>query len=186
MFRAETYQSLCPVQGRTHRRRSAHIIARMRIEFRKAELPDDAVALWEMDQEIFGVDAFELAHWVMLESYWILVDGERAGCAAFIHDVDFAEDLREDDENTPEQGTLYIQSTGLLEKYRGRGVGSRVKQWQIEYAREKGFKRVVTNCRESNTRMIEINRRFGFQAIRTTPRYYGDGEATVVMELSLG
>jgi ribosomal protein S18 acetylase RimI-like enzyme len=158
----------------------------MRIEFRKAELPDDAVALWEMDQEIFGVDAFELAHWVMLESYWILVDGERAGCAAFIHDVDFAEDLREDDENTPEQGTLYIQSTGLLEKYRGRGVGSRVKQWQIEYAREKGFKRVVTNCRESNTRMIEINRRFGFQAIRTTPRYYGDGEATVVMELSLG
>jgi ribosomal protein S18 acetylase RimI-like enzyme len=158
---------------------------RMRIEFRKAELPGDAVALWEMDQEIFGVDAFELAHWLMLESYWILADGERAGCAAFIHDVDFAEDLREDDENNPQPGTLYIQSTGLREKYRGKGVGSRVKEWQIEYAKQRGFRRVVTNCRESNTPMIEINRKFGFKAVRTTPGYYEDGEATVVMELRL-
>ena len=159
--------------------------ARMRIEFRKADLPDDALALWEMDQEIFAEDAFELAHWLMLESYWIMVDGERAGCAAFIRDVDFAEDLRDDDENIPQEGTLYIQSTGLLPKYRGLGVGSRVKQWQIEYARTNGFKRVVTNCRESNTRMIEINRRFGFKPVRVTPGYYGDGEATVVMELML-
>jgi len=157
----------------------------MRIEFQKAELPDDAVALWEMDLEIFGVDAFELAHWLMLESYWILVDGERAGCAAFIHDVDFAEDLRDDDENDPQQGTLYIQSTGLLKRHRGRGVGTRVKEWQIDYARRHGFQRMITNCRESNARMIDINRRFGFQAIRTTPGYYGDGEATVVMELRL-
>jgi ribosomal protein S18 acetylase RimI-like enzyme len=158
----------------------------MRIDFRRAELPEDALALWEMDQQIFAEDAFELAHWLILESHWILVDGERAGCAAFIHDVDFAEDLRDDDENNPQQGTLYIQSTGLLEKFRGRGVGTRVKEWQIEYAREHGFKRVVTNCRESNSRMIEINRRFGFQPIRTTRGYYGDGEATVVLELKLG
>ena len=157
----------------------------MKIEFRKAELPEDAVALWEMDQQIFAEDAFDLAHWLMLESYWILADGERAGCAAFIHDVDFAEDLRDDDENNPQQGTLYIQSTGLLERFRGHGIGSRVKEWQIQYAEQHGFRRIVTNCRESNSRMIEINRRFGFQPIRTTPGYYGDGEATVVMELRL-
>jgi len=155
----------------------------MIVEFRKAELPADAVALHEMDVEIFGEDAFELAHWLTLESYWILADGEVAGCAAFIRDVDFAEDLRDDDENEPQRGTLYIQSTGLLAKYRGRGIGGRVKAWQIEHAKRNGFRRVVTNCREGNAAMIAINRTFGFREIRTTPGYYGDGEATVVMEL---
>ena len=157
----------------------------MIMEFRKAELPRDAASLREMDVEIFGEDAFELAHWLTPESYWILADGEVAGCAAFIPDVDFADDLRKDDENKPQRGTLYIQSTGLLAKYRGQGVGSRVKAWQIEYAKRNGFRRIVTNCREGNAAMLAVNRKFGFQAIRTTPGYYGDGEATVVMELSL-
>ena len=157
----------------------------MRIEYRKAALPGDAVALREMDVEIFAEDAFELAHWLMLESYWIVVDGKLAGCVAFIHDVDFAEDLRDDDQNNPERGTLYIQSTGLLAAYRRKGLGKQIKQWQIEYARQHGFSRVVTNCRESNAPMIAINEKFGFKAIRMTPGYYGDGEATVVMELRL-
>jgi hypothetical protein len=45
---------------------------------------------------------------------------------------------------------------------------------------------MVTNCRESNARMISINEKFGFRAIRSTPGYYAYGEATVVMELVLG
>ncbi len=44
---------------------------------------------------------------------------------------------------------------------------------------------MVTNCRESNAAMISINEKFGFKAIRNTPGYYEDGEATVVMELVL-
>ena len=157
----------------------------MKVEFRKTELPADAVALREMDLEIFGKDAFELAHWLTLESYWILADGQVAGCAAFIPHVDFAEDLRDDDENEPQRETLYIQSTGLLANYRGKGVGSRVKAWQIEHARRNGFRRMVTNCRAGNAAMIAVNRKFGFQPIRTTPGYYADGEATVVMEFRL-
>jgi len=43
----------------------------------------------------------------------------------------------------------------------------------------------VTNCRESNAAMIAINEKYGFRAIRRTPEYYEDGEATVVMELVL-
>ena len=97
----------------------------------------------------------------------------------------FEEDLREDDENVPRRGTVYIQSTGLLSGYRGRGLGRRVKEWEIEYARRNGFRRVVTNCREGNARMIGINEKYGFRAIRRTDGYYEDGEATVVMELVL-
>ena len=157
----------------------------MLLEFRKALLPQDAPALWSLDVTIFGKDAFDHALWLLLESYWILVDSQVAGCSAFIHHADFQEDLREDAQNTPQSGTLYIQSTGLLPQYRGQGLGQRVKAWQIDYARQNGFRRVVTNCRESNAAMISINKKFGFRFTRTTPDYYEDGEATVVLELLL-
>ena len=155
----------------------------MMLEFRRAVLPEAGAELWRLDVEIFGRDAFPPEDWLSLESYWIVVDGRVAGCAAFIPDVEFQEDLRGDGENAAQRGTLYIQSTGLLRAYRGRGLGKRIKEWEIEYARRNGFRRIVTNCRESNAAMISINEKFGFRAIRSTPGYYEDGEATVVMEL---
>ena len=158
----------------------------MMLEFRRAVLPEEGAELWKMDVEIFGKDAFPPEDWLSLESYWILVDGRVTGCAAFIHDVEFGEDLLGDGKNVAQRGTLYIQSTGLRKEFRGRGVGSRVKEWQIDYARRNGFGRIVTNCRESNAAMIAINEKYGFRAIRKTADYYADGEATVVMELVLG
>jgi ribosomal protein S18 acetylase RimI-like enzyme len=158
----------------------------MVVEFRKAVLPEEALELWKMDVAIFGKDAFQREDWLSLESYWVMVDGQVVGCAAFVHDADFQEDLREDGENAVQPGTVYIQSTGLLRAYRRQGLGKRIKEWQIEYARRNGFRRVVTNCREGNAAMISINEKYGFRAIRRTPGYYEDGEGTVVMELVLG
>lgn len=155
------------------------------LEFRKTLLPQDAAALWNLDVEIFGTDAFPPEDWLTLESYWIVVDAQITGCAAFMHDVDFAEDLEDSGDNVPQHGTLYIQSTGLRTEFRGKGLGTQVKAWQIDYARRHGFHRIVTNCRASNAAMISINKKFGFQPIRTTPGYYADGEPTVVMELIL-
>jgi ribosomal protein S18 acetylase RimI-like enzyme len=157
----------------------------MLLEFRRAVLPDEGVELWKLDAEIFGKDAFPPEDWLRLESYWILVEGQVAGCAAFIPDVEFQEDLVGDGENALQLGTVYIQSTGLLRAYQGRGLGKRIKEWEIEYARRNGFRRILTNCRESNAAMISINEKYGFRAIRRTPGYYEDGEATVVMELAL-
>jgi ribosomal protein S18 acetylase RimI-like enzyme len=157
----------------------------MVLEFRRAAVPEEAGELWKLDVKIFGDDAFEEELWLMLESYWIFVDGQVAGCAAFIPDVEFQEDLLGDGENALQPGTIYIQSTGLLPAYRGQGLGKRIKEWEIEHARRNGFRRIVTNCRESNAAMISINEKCGFRAIRRTPGYYQDGEATVVMELVL-
>lgn len=157
----------------------------MALEFRRAAVPEEIGELRRLDLEIFGADAFDEELWLSVEPYWILVDGAVIGCAAFALDTEFQEDLREDDENVPCLGTLYIQTTGLLRAYRGQGLGKRIKEWQIEYARRNGFERVLTNCRESNAAMIAINQKYGFRAIRTTPGYYEDGEATVVMELIL-
>ena len=157
----------------------------MALEFRRTVLPEETADLWKMDMEIFGMDAFTPEDWAELESYWIVMDGQKAGSVAFIRDVEFGEDLLGYGENVPRRGTLYIQSTGLLAGYRGQGLGGRVKEWQIDFARRNGFGRVITNCRESNAPMISINEKYGFREIRRTPGYYADGEATVVMELVL-
>jgi ribosomal protein S18 acetylase RimI-like enzyme len=157
----------------------------MLLEFRRAALPEEALDLWKLDVAIFGKDAFAPEDWLSLESYWIVADGQVAGCAAFIRDVEFQEDLPGDRENAAQPGTVYIQSTGLLPEYRGRGLGTRIKAWQIEYAKRNGFRRMLTNCRESNAAMISINKKFGFRPIRSTPGYYEDGETSVVMELIL-
>jgi ribosomal protein S18 acetylase RimI-like enzyme len=157
----------------------------MLLEFRRAVLPEEGLALWKLDVAIFGKDAFQPEDWLSLESYWIVANGQVAGCAAFIRDVEFQEDLPGDTENAARPGTVYIQSTGLLPEFRGRGLGTRIKAWQIEYAKRNGFRRMLTNCRESNAVMIAINKKFGFRLIRNTPGYYEDGEGTVVMELLL-
>jgi len=74
-----------------------------------------------------------------LQVYWILVDGSKAGGTAFYPHVDIQDDLREDGENVPQQGTLYIETTGLLAQHRGCGLGTKIKAWQIDYPKSDGF-----------------------------------------------
>lgn len=119
----------------------------------------------------YPADWFDREYWEACESWWLIVDGRKVGCCAFEYDA---------------RGTLYIASTGILPEFRGRGLGALLKSWQISYARRHGFKRVITNTRKSNRPMIELNKKFGFTVLRTTPDYYGDPrESTVVMELRL-
>jgi len=159
----------------------------MHVEFCKATLPEEALKLRELDVLLFGSDAFEVDYWRRLPaSYWVSVDHRIVGCTAFSHHTDFQEDLREDGENVFQEGTLYIETTGILPEYRGRGLGTCIKRWQVGYARQNGFKRIVTNCRKSNSAIIALNERHGFSVIRTTEAYYEDPiEATVVMDILL-
>ena len=111
----------------------------------------------------------------------MLVDGKRAGCCALQPGMDFYDDVTGED--TAAEGVLYISSTGILPSMQGQGLGRVMKAWQVAYARHNGFRRIVTNTRAGNERMIRLNLEFGFQVIRTTPGYYlGTEEATVVME----
>lgn len=117
-----------------------------RLEFSRAVVPEEIPSLCNLDRVIFGAfpdDLFPENYWTDLESYWVLVDGVRAGCIAFQHNVDYNEEVR--------QGSLFIASTGLLLEFQGRGFGNDIKEWQIRYARAHKFKHIVTNARESNT-----------------------------------
>jgi hypothetical protein len=59
-----------------------------------------------------------------------------------------------------------------------------LKCWQIAYAWQNKFNRIVTNTRKRNKPMIHLNEKFDFEVIRVTRNYYsGPTDSTVVMEL---
>lgn len=159
----------------------------MNIEFRQAILPRELRSLTRFDRKVFSAsDAFPPSYWKECEAWWMLLDGRKVGCCAFQRDVGFQEDIAPDGRNSFHKGYLYISTTGLLPEYQGRNLGALLKAWQIAYARHHGFTRIFTNTRKRNKRMIELNKAFGFQVLRTTPRYYAEPvDATVVMELRL-
>jgi len=158
----------------------------MRVEFIPAIVPRELPALVRFDRAVFGErDCFDSAAWREFKAFWMKVEGRKAGCCALAEHTDFQHDRKGTD--VPRKNSLYVASTGIAEGFRGIGLGSLMKAWQISYARNHGFQRIVTNTRKSNRRMIAVNKKFGFRVIRVTPGYYADPvEATVVMELRLG
>ena len=159
----------------------------MRTEFRKADAQREMRSLMAFDRKVFRAsDRFSADYWRTCESYWLLAGNTKIGCCAFQRHIDFQEDIREDGLNPRLKGSLYISTTGILPRYQRMGFGQLMKCWQIAYARFHGFSRIVTNTRKGNTGMIALNRKFGFETLRTTPGYYSSPtDSTVVMELVL-
>ncbi len=161
-------------------------ITQMQTEFRRAKLPEETRSLLLFDRKAFSIypaDWFEASDWQRCEPWWMTVNKKKIGCCAFQRDADFEDDIREQAGNPALPGSLYVVSTGILPAFWGRGFGRLLKCWQIAFARNQGFGRIVTNTRQSNKRMIALNQSFGFTLVRTTPGYYErPSEATVVME----
>jgi len=153
----------------------------MKIEFREVVVPDEINALLDFDSRAFAEfpgDLFYAENWAQFKSHWMIVDGEIVGCSAVVHDVDYDE--------TPRVGSLWIVSTGIARENRRKGYGEAMKKWQIKYARQNGFKVVVTNMRESNAPIIKLNEKLGFKERKRSPNYYPDPtEDAIVMELEL-
>jgi len=150
------------------------------VELRKAIIPDEVEALGDFDRRAFHLhpqDLFTSEQWEEYESYWMVLDGQAVGCSAFVHNVDYNEQ--------PRPGCLYIVSTGVAPEFQRKGFGNQQKAWQIEYAKQRGFTKIVTNMRQSNERIIRLNEKFGFTIRKIDPGYYSDGEPCVVMELDL-
>lgn len=51
---------------------------------------------------------------------------------------------------------------GILERYRGQGIGNALMLKTLESARERGLTRVSLTVYEGNTRALEFYKRFGF------------------------
>lgn len=150
----------------------------MKTEFRKAILPKEIRGLLAFDGKVFPeADRFDAAYWKECESYWLIAGRTKVGCCAFVHGDDIAPHRK---------NSLYIATTGILPRFQHCGFGKLFKSWQIAYARYHGYNRVITHCRKSNTRIIALNRQFGFRIVRTIPRYYAEPtDSAVLMELLL-
>jgi ribosomal protein S18 acetylase RimI-like enzyme len=159
----------------------------MHTEFKRAEPRREIRGLMAFDRSVFRpADRFPAEYWRELHSYWLLIGGAKAGCCAFERNLDFQEDQREDGCNAVMRGSLYIATTGIHPRFRSLGLGRLMKSWQICYARQEGFDRIVTNMRARNAAIIALNKELGFKVIRRTPRYYIDPvDTTIVMELHL-
>jgi ribosomal protein S18 acetylase RimI-like enzyme len=136
-----------------------------------------------LDRLIFSeADAFNQEYFDLFDNFWIIVNGRRAGAMMLgLHMDRWLGDVP-----PHREGSLYIASTGILKRYRGFGLGRAVKLWQIAYARENGFTRLVAENRISNEQIIGLNESCGFQLIDVDPDFYPDPlEDAAIMELVL-
>jgi ribosomal protein S18 acetylase RimI-like enzyme len=142
----------------------------MELEFRRVEVATELRRLREFDKRVFSKgDLFPSAYWRECDVYWMLVDGKRVGCCAL---------------QDGEEGELWITSSGILPAWQGMGLGRVMKAWQVALARGHGYRRVLTETRAGNTRMIHLNESFGFRIIKMLPDNYVDpDEDGVEMEL---
>ena len=157
----------------------------MHIEMKVADTTIEAEALCEMDKKIFlPSDAFDDPEmWEGYECFWIVVDGQIAGSVAMGLNLDFGGSWEKD---APCPGCLFIVTTGILPDYQRKGIGSFVKEWQIDFARRGGFTRVSTNFRKSNIGSRRLNEKFGFKVVGEVADYFSDpDEPSIVMELEL-
>src|SRR5438270_13141085 len=118
----------------------------MHTEFRRADPHLEMRSLLAFDRAVFRAsDRFPREYWRHLESYWLLIDGKKAGCCAFELD-------------SPSKGSLYIATTGIHPRFRGSGFGRLLKSWEISFARRYQFHRIVAHVRSKNAAMIELNK----------------------------
>jgi ribosomal protein S18 acetylase RimI-like enzyme len=144
----------------------------MKIEFRKAIIPDEIPALRDFDKKAFHAHPADLSsveEWGRWESHWVLLDEEIVGCISM---------------ETKRKTELWIASTGLLPEFCGRGLGNKLKQWEIDYAKNNGYPLIGTMMRQSNEKIIGLNKKFGFTVRKIVPGVYlNPDETAVVMEL---
>lgn len=147
--------------------------------------PDELDIMCKLDLAIFGEeDAFDTPDlWEGLETFLILYDDiSVVGSAALRHNTSVAVSYEAD--YLDKLGSLYVVSIGVLHGWQGRGIGTIAMTWLINYGRERGFERIVSNARNSNQQSIDLHIKCNFQVTRTIPNWYGN-ESTAVMELKL-
>jgi len=78
--------------------------------------------------------------------------------------------------------SLYIESTAVLPNYQGKGIGKILKEFLIEEAKRRGYKRMTTHA--TNEVITHINEKFGFRKVKYSKKWVGNRDAWY-MELIL-
>ncbi|WP_129112640.1 ribosomal protein S18-alanine N-acetyltransferase [Halegenticoccus tardaugens] len=79
----------------------------------------------------------------------------------------------------------HVKDIAVREDARGRGVGRRLLERALTALVLDGAALVKLEVREGNRRAQSLYRDVGFEPMRRVPRYYGDGEAALIMVLDV-
>ncbi|MDI9645067.1 MAG: ribosomal protein S18-alanine N-acetyltransferase [Archaeoglobales archaeon] len=79
-----------------------------------------------------------------------------------------------------------IISFAVSEKFRNRGIGSRLLKSAIERLKSYGKSQIALEVRVSNKVAQNLYKKFGFKISGIIPEYYSDGEDAYYMVLDLG
>ena len=81
---------------------------------------------------------------------------------------------------------MYILKLAVSEKWRGRGIASRLLEESLRRALERNAASAVLDVRLSNQQAISLYQKHGFLRVGTRPGYYLDtGEDALVMRKNL-
>ncbi|RBI61510.1 ribosomal-protein-alanine N-acetyltransferase [halophilic archaeon] len=83
------------------------------------------------------------------------------------------------------RGLGHVKDIAVHPTRRGEGIGSKLLERALAGIGSRGAHSVKLEVRESNESAIDLYREFGFQYLRTVPRYYDDGEDALVMVVEL-
>jgi len=148
-------------------------------EYRKVIFPDELDDVLAFDAAVFSNpgDYMGPEDWTQSDAYWMFVDKAKVGCCALQANVDY--------DDSPKNGSLYIASIALALDWRGQGLGTKFTEWQIDYARRRGFSTIVTNTRGSNRAMIGVYTKLGFKKRPVTDHYEEPDERMVIFDLDI-
>ncbi len=80
---------------------------------------------------------------------------------------------------------LYINTTTLLEPYRGKGLGSALYQLKDLFAKNLGAKGIWCHTAIDNDVNIHLLEKAGYGRVRTEENYYEDGKAAAILRKTI-
>ncbi|ACS80956.1 GNAT family N-acetyltransferase [Maridesulfovibrio salexigens] len=81
--------------------------------------------------------------------------------------------------------SIRIYSLAIDRNYRKTGVGEALVRHIINFASSHGYERISLEADINNPRLVDWYNKFGFEAARALPDYYGPGESGLRMSLVL-
>jgi ribosomal-protein-alanine N-acetyltransferase len=77
--------------------------------------------------------------------------------------------------------TAHIYNISVKKEVQNLGIGRCLLEYLLEELQKYGFKTVVLEVRKSNSKAINLYKKFGFAEVKVLPKFYPDGEDAIFM-----
>jgi ribosomal protein S18 acetylase RimI-like enzyme len=150
-----------------------------KIEVVPANMATDIPALAALDKQCYyDSDLFDEEDWQfykdVFQFFRIKVDSELVCSLVLGHNMGAWTNGEEIPPTS--EGSLYLAGLAIPKDFRGQGIGFAAMLWVVDYARQNGFRKVVSICRKSNEGIVALSKKFGFSVVEEIPEFSEDPE----------